>query len=242
MLMDMALLGRVEIGAKRSSSVDAVWLTIWLLIYASFLLLDLLVPNFWGASLIKYVGIFLCLIYAYQKFRNDHLLILALLFTFLSDTILVWTPWELVGVYCFCFAQFFHLTRLSKGRPKFLILYFVLVFLLFIFATLRGINPLYAIAVVYAGSLVTNVILAGRWYLRDRQDFHARCAFYGFILFLACDICVGTQHLMTDGVFPAQLLPIVSYLIWLFYYPSQVFMANSSNLEKVLVDKKQAIE
>ena len=219
-------------------SVDLVWLSIWSLIYLGFLSLDFWSPNFWGASVLKYVGIFLCLVYVYQKFRTDHLLILALLFTFLSDTILIWTPWELVGVYCFCFAQFFHLARLSRSHPKFLAVYFVAVFLIFAFATVQGVDPLYAIAVIYAGSLLTNVALSRKWYSRNKDDFRARCAFYGFLLFLACDVCVGAQHLMLDGVFPAHFLPLVSYLVWFFYYPSQIFLTNSSNLASISCQKK----
>ena len=238
----MSLIGRFWADLRRLPSVDLVWLGIWSLIYLGFLLLDFLLPSFWGASVLKYVGIFLCLVYAYQKFKTDYLLILALLFTFLSDTILVWTHWELAGVYCFCFAQFFHIMRLSKSHPKFLIMYFLVVFLLFTFAILQGISPLYSIAIIYAGSLLSNVILSRAWYLRERHNFRARCAFYGFLLFLACDICVGLQHLMLDGVFPAQLLPLISYLVWFFYYPSQVFLANSSNLAEVSVAKKNTIE
>ena len=126
---------------KRVKTVDWRWLFIWIVVYVSFLFLDIFAPHFPGTALIKYAGIFLCLIYAYQKFHNDTLLIIALLFTLLSDTILIWTPYYIPGVYCFCFAQFFHITRLSKTQPKTLIGFFFIVFLLFVAGVAQGYPP-----------------------------------------------------------------------------------------------------
>lgn len=214
---------------SRVNQVDLHWLIIWCTIYLVFLTLDLIIPNFWGATLLKYTGIFLCLIYARKKFPTDHLLFLALLFTLLADTILVWTNWEIPGVFCFCFAQFFHITRQARSQPKLLIAYFISVTLAFIFAVLQGIPPIYAIAGIYAFSIVANLILASTWHRRDRHNFHATCALIGFLLFIACDACVATQHLIIDGIFTPSLLPLISYLVWLFYYPSQILISNSSN-------------
>lgn len=216
---------------QRITLVDPSWLAIWFVIYLVFLTLDLFMPHFWGATLMKYIGIFLVLVYTYQKFPTDHLLILALLFTLLADTILVWTNWEIPGVYCFCFAQFFHTARFTRSQPKFLIFYFIAVFLIFVFAILQGVAPIYAIAVIYALSIIGNLILAFSWYRHDKNNFRARCAFIGFALFLACDLCVGAQHLMLDGIFATNFLPLISYCVWLFYYPSQVLISNSSNFD-----------
>lgn len=224
------MLKKVIADIKRIRTVDWRWLLIWALIYASFLFLDIFSPNFIGATAIKYTGIFLCLIYAYSKFRADTLLILALLFTLLADTILIWTPLQIPGVYCFVFAQFFHITRLVKSHPKNLIAFFLIVFLLFAAGTVQGIPPIYAIAFIYATTLILNIIVAISWYRAESQNFHARCAAYGFLLFLACDICVALQFLALDHILPTLILPVISYLVWLFYYPSQVLISNSSNL------------
>ena len=83
---------------KHIPAIDTRWLAVWLLIYVDFIVLDMYFPGFWGSSVLKYTGIFLCTIYAYQKYRKDTTLFLALFLTFLSDTILVWTDWELIGV------------------------------------------------------------------------------------------------------------------------------------------------
>lgn len=212
---------------------DRRWLIIWLLIYVSFIALDIFRPHFRGATLIKYVGIFLCLIYAYQKFRRDHLLILALLFTLLSDTVLMWIPGaEIIGVFSFCFAQFFHTARFTKTAPKFLIIYFASIFSLFLFGVLLGFPPIYCIAAVYAVSLLMNVRLAYRWRKSSPDNPRALYAAAGFFLFVACDVCVGISYLAENSVFPLALAPVSSIMVWVFYYPSQVLVSNSSNLNQ----------
>ena len=63
---------------QRISYVDPHWLIIWVAIYITFLCLDIFLPGFWGSALIKYIGIFLCIIYAHQKYHDDYNLQLAL--------------------------------------------------------------------------------------------------------------------------------------------------------------------
>ena len=53
----------------------------------------------------------------------------------------------------------------------------------------------------------------------------------GFIAFLCCDICVALRFLALDGALPATIIPTVAFLVWVFYYPSQVLIANSSTQE-----------
>ena len=215
----------------KSDKLDFHWLFIWSLIYLSFLLLDLFRPHFQGSMLIKYAGIFLCTVYAYQKYRQDNNLILALFSTFLADTILVWTPYEALGVFIFCFAQFLHTMRLWSLGPAALKFYSasLIVFSLFLIKVV-GISLLYAIAGIYALELCLNLLLALRQYRLKPLSFAARCACFGFLLFFACDFCVGLRHLMLDGVLSAHMLPLVAFLVWVFYLPSQVLLAASSNL------------
>ena len=35
---------------------------------------------------------------------------------------------------------------------------------------------------------------------------------------------------MLDGVLSAHMLPLVAFLVWVFYLPSQILLAASSNL------------
>lgn len=216
---------------QRISYVDPHWLIIWIAIYAAFLCMDIFLPGFAGSPLLKYIGIFLCIVYANQKYHTDYNLQLALLFTFLADTILVWTPYMIAGVYVFCFAQFMHLTRLTKLPYISLCIYAGSLSLFFALAIANGLDPIYAVATVYGIQLICNVVMSVKLWRANSKHFRTRCAFYGFIAFLCCDICVALRFLALDGALPAAIIPTVAFLVWVFYYPSQVLIANSSTQE-----------
>lgn len=216
---------------KRLSYIDIHWFAIWIVIYVTFLSLDIFFPDFWGSALIKYIGIFLCIVYANQKYHNDYTLQLALLFTFLADTILVWTPYALAGVYVFCFAQFMHLTRLTKLPQISLCIYAGGLSLFFALCIANGMDPIYAVATVYGLQLICNLVMSIKNWRANSKHFRTRCAFYGFVAFLCCDICVALRFMALDGALPGELIPTVSFLVWVFYYPSQVLISNSSTME-----------
>lgn len=219
---------------KRISYIDARWLTVWFCIYLGFLTIDIFFPTFFGSSLLKYVGIFLCIVYANAKYHDDTKLILALFFTFLADTLLVWTPWETAGVFVFCFAQIMHFLRLTKLDRKYLLFYAAGALGLIGYTFINGENILYALATLYAIFLLCNLIMSFKRYRANKKDFHARCGWYGFVAFIGCDTCVGIRHLMLDGVISSHILPLVAFLVWVFYYPSQVLLANSSATKETL--------
>lgn len=216
---------------QRISYVDPHWLIIWISIYVAFLCMDIFLPGFAGSPLLKYIGIFLCVIYANQKYHTDYNLQLALLFTFLADTILVWTPYTIAGVYVFCFAQFMHLTRLTKLPYISLCIYAGGLSLFFALAIANGLDPIYAVATVYGIQLICNVVMSVKLWRANSKHFRTRCAFYGFVTFLCCDICVALRFLALDGALPAAIIPTAAFLVWVFYYPSQVLIANSSTQE-----------
>ena len=216
---------------QRLSYIDPHWLVIWVAIYVTFLCMDIFLPGFAGSPLLKYIGIFLCIVYANQKYHTDYNLQLALLFTFLADTILVWTPYTIAGVYVFCFAQFMHLTRLTKLPYISLCIYAGGLSLFFALAIANGLDPIYAIATVYGIQLICNVVMSVKLWRANSKHFRTRCTFYGFIAFLCCDICVALRFLALDGALPAEIIPTVAFLVWVFYYPSQVLIANSSTQE-----------
>ena len=226
---------------KRLSQIDWHWLSVWLSLYLSFLLLDIIAPQFSGSALIKYLGIFLCLVYAIQKYRKDHLLNIAILLTFVADTILVWTNHEASGVFVFCFAQMLHLSRLTRSNGHIVWYYAITIALvLFFIIQLGDVLPIYAATAIYAFLLCANLVLSLRNYQRHQNNFRARCCFYAFLCFVCCDCCVAARHLMLDGLITTQFLPLVSYLVWVFYYPSQVLMANSSLLPDAPTRRKIA--
>ena len=213
---------------KRVPYFDQKWFLVWFTIYISFLGLDIILPDFWGSSLLKYAGIFLCVVYANQKYEKDYKLVIALFLTLLADTILVWTPYEVAGVFVFCFAQLMHLMRLSKLNRRTLFYFMGIIAVFVVVAGHLHQNVLYFLAALYGLLLFSNLAMSIRQYVNHMTDFRARCAMYGFIAFVCCDLCVGARHLMLDGAISAQFLPLIAYLVWLFYYPSQVLLANSS--------------
>lgn len=216
---------------QRLSFIDTHWLIIWVTIYITFLSLDIFYPGFWGSALIKYIGIFLCFVYTNQKYRTDYTLQIAILFTLLADTILVWTPFTIGGVYVFCFAQFMHLIRLTKLPHISLSIYAAALSIFFALSIANGLKPIYAIATVYGIELICNIVMTIKNWRMNSKHFRTRCAFYGFLAFFCCDFCVGTRFMALDGALPAYIIPTVSFLVWVFYYPSQVLIANSSTME-----------
>lgn len=206
------------------------WLQIWSLLYFGFLSLGLIFPHFVGITILRYTGICLYLVYAYHHSKSDYLLLIALFFTLLADTILVINSTSIVGVFVFCFSQFFHLARLRKIQPKALTFYFFIIILIFFFSVLQKIEPIFVVAAIYATALLLNVGLSSHWYHQQPHDIAATSAFFGFLLFLSCDFCVANSYLSYIGFWPAAVYPIANYLAWFFYFPSQALIANSSNL------------
>ena len=213
-------------------ALDKRWLTVWTIIYLSFLTIDIIDPSSPIASVIKYFGILLVVVYAHKTARADNLLLLALLFTFLADTILVWTNYFVPGIFVFCFAHFFHIARFTKSSPKLLITFYLIITSIFCFALIQGLPPVYAIAIVYALSLATNVVLSSNWHKSNPKNPQALLAAIGFLLFFFCDLFVGIQYLSSQHIVPANLYGLATFLVWAFYYPSQILISNSSNLTK----------
>ncbi len=222
---------------KSLLDTDRRWIAIWLLTYFTFLILDIFFPGFRGSALLKYAGIFSCIVYAYQRSRKDAALILALFLTFLADTILVWTNWEVFGVTIFSFAQFMHISRQADKPPKAILGFSIVLILLYTFARIAGFSSIYAIGMIYATELIINVGLSVQRYNKHKRQLSARCGFYGFLCFIACDTCVGIRHLALDGVFTPKVLALASFLVWFFYFPSQILLANSSTLPSKLQNK-----
>lgn len=209
------------------TTIDKKWLATWVLIYLGFNLLAAFFPDFIGATILKMLGLILCVVYAAVKFKDDPLLVLALGFTLLADTVLLINNISITGVFVFCIAQFFHTARLKKTNPAFLIFYLAIITAVFFIATALGVDQMYAAAGIYAYSLLSNLYFSVRWFF-ERRSVASTCACAGFLLFLCCDLCVAMSYLSVTAVLPAFLHGLGDYLAWVFYYPSQILISNSS--------------
>jgi hypothetical protein len=192
--------------------------------------------TFIGVTVLKYIGIVLSFIYAHKKFPRDHILQIALAFTLLADTILTFDSVSVFGVLAFCFAQYFHIARFAKIKPGAFVAWTTFVALLLMFGWYHQIPDMYVLAFVYAISLSANIILTHRWWRKtkdnpdstDREIVASTCAMYGFILFLLCDTNVAISYLSVTGTLPIFVARYANFFAWLFYYPSQVLISNSS--------------
>ncbi|MDO4978682.1 MAG: lysoplasmalogenase family protein [Candidatus Saccharibacteria bacterium] len=194
--------------------------------------------TFIGTTILKFAGIILNVVYAFVKFPKDHLLQIALALTLLADTLLVLNNTSPIGVLVFCFAQYFHTSRFMGSSPKFFIPWSILLLTLLFMGWIYQIDSIFVVGFVYAASLIVNLILVRKWYNATRKEKKSSeiakrasfCAFYGFVLFVCCDSCVGVSFFSLIGVLPAFLYGFANYFSWLFYYVSQVLISNSSVL------------
>lgn len=222
---------------KRHFPIRRPWLIAWSIIYAIIIIFGLIFPKSFVLSAIKITSIFLCFVYVATSFPNDRLLILALFLTCLADTFLAFNNVSLVGLIIFVAAQVTHLIRFDFERYReALILFSVTAFsmitlvLIFQFTT-----PLYVVCAFYGVTLTLNLIAAWRWHSDQPKNPHALCALIGFLLFCACDICVGASYLSSVGLLSATLYLPANYLVWCFYYPSQIFISNSAKRSTVKI-------
>ena len=195
-----------------------------------------LVPDFLLtlATLVKVSTILICLIYTSFFAPKDYLLKAALLFTFAADVILAIDNISPFGIILFCFAQYFHTSRFAKISPRFFIIWTFFIILLFIFAHFYQIPAIYAAGFAYGSSLILNLGLAVQWLKHKTPRFRraAICNFIGFMLFIACDLTVLISFFSRMQFLPIFLYQPANFICWLFYFPSQILLANSSVLTK----------
>ena len=158
----------------------------------------------------------------------------ALLFTFAADVVLAIDNISPFGIILFCFAQYFHTSRYADVSPKFFIAWTFFIVLLFIFSHLHQIPAIYAAGFAYGSSLILNLGLAIQWLKRKTPHFRraAICNFIGFMLFIACDLTVLISFFSRMQFLPIFLYQPANFICWLFYFPSQILLANSSALTK----------
>lgn len=202
------------------------WSLCFSIIYISFLSLSLLNPSFVLVSILKVGSIFLCFIFALIYNKKDKLLIVAMLLTFVADVILAINNIAISGVIIFCLAQSTHFIRLSQHLVRNILSYATIVILMLVISIFRHSDMMFVVGGIYALLLLSNLFMSFMWFNSTRL-YPAKCAFFGFLLFLACDLCVATSYLSLTEIFPAFLYPIANYCSWVFYLPAQILISNS---------------
>jgi hypothetical protein len=189
---------------------------------------------------LKFITVVLCFIIAiligkdcYNK-RDSSLVQLARFFTIIADYFLLIKEDFKLGVICFCIVQIIYIIRHSLMEKK---IYKNLVFLFFILLisifTLAEINinnfdrNLLALGLIYAVFLLTSVYCGVSTLRRGKYPKEgALLISIGIILFLFCDINVGLFNIV-GYIGLAKYEKFTGFLIWFFYFPSQLLLSLS---------------
>lgn len=220
-----------------------IWLILWAVIFITINFCDLFYPDRFFTSVIKVSSIGLCLFYVIINYWSDKILILAMLTTLIADIILAIDNTSIFGVIFFLITQIIHSIRLlqpnSQKFQKPILCFLLLSAILIVLAvTTNFIPPMFAIASLYIFALSTNVYISNRWRKENPKNLRANFAFYGFILFLSCDLCVGVSYLSLTAVLPKIFYMPANFLAWFFYYPAQILLSNSTKHDKMVTKER----
>lgn len=191
-----------------------------------------------AAAILKYAGVVLCFAYTFLNYRDWTFLSLfhrlAFLFTLLADLfLLLLDNYYVLGVIFFVIVQLcrFQIIHFRKERLyrdiSIIARAFLFVAVAFLLLSRDALNILYLVTAFYFINLVVNFVDSLIKYFRRENNIFAPL---GFLLFIACDVCVGLANL-------APNLPFVSFGMWFFYLPSQVLLALSAQYDKPFLKK-----
>ena len=188
------------------------------IIYILFIICDLTGLN---SVFIKYTGILFCLFY--HLFRRNKAFSCAFFFTALADLfLLVLDDHYEIGVSSFIVVQLIYFLYLKKDCKTYINLrigsFIGILIGLYVTGNISLLNTLTAF---YFVNLAFNL-------LSSFSNQNKRLMSVGFFLFLCCDICVGLFNLLPYG----RTYEIVSFLMWVFYLPSQVLISLSADMRQ----------
>ena len=202
------------------------WFWLWGIIYLAIVVFGLFWPTSIFVSILKIFGIALCLVFVWRYFHEDRLIQIAFLFTLTADIILAFNNTAAYGVLVFAFAQLTHFARICQKPTLSKIWLIVSILLLVCIFVLPIPDPIVCFGIVYGITLAANLFMSLR-YVHQERNRKTVCNAIGFTLFVCCDLLVAVSFFANIGVLPGFLLGIANYCCWLFYLPSQIFIANS---------------
>lgn len=202
-----------------------------IVLYIAFLSLDIFsIPRSIHSRYLKYASIVLCLMLASsfalqsRNKRDSNYVVLALIFTMMADTFLLFTHHQITGVFFFCLVQLIYLKRYNSRFFKVGICFSVIAAIVHL---LLPFQPLYVIAGLYA-------LLIGSCFLSTFHTklpkFNLYSARIGMFLFILCDIHVALYNQLSTSF---SYYRFVTVAMWLFYLPSQFLLAMSASYPKV---------
>lgn len=208
------------------------WLTVWVVFYLAILGLGNLLPNSHITTFVRLAGILLCFLYVVIHFPHDYWLLLAMGATCIADLILAGNNISPLGVAVFMSAQIFHLIHLLTLRrvkkKRYVLIYIIFAISLIALNYHYDVLPmLYLVCGLYAALLFTNIGVSFRFRRAEPENPRAWFALFGFMLFAGCDLCTGVSYFSLIGIFPASFYELANFVVWFFYYPSQILLSNT---------------
>lgn len=212
------------------------WIMSWIVIYLAILALGNLLPNSQLTTFVRLAGIVLCFLYVVIYFSHDYWLLLAMGATCIADLILAGNNISPLGIAVFVSAQVFHLLHLltlqKSPTKRYVFIYIALAISLLTLNFVFDFLPmLYLACGLYAVLLATNIIISFRYRKKEPDNPKAWFAFFGFILFASCDFCTGVSYFSLIGLFPASFYDLANFIVWFFYYPSQILLSNTGKYD-----------
>jgi hypothetical protein len=235
--------------------VSKIIVVMILTLYILFLYMDFCnVATFVTSDHIKYLCILLCFALSiicsknmivdkaeYKEMKKDILLLqLGMLITVFADLCLVILNVYTLGILFFCMVQITYALRYTPNKWMVTLKNFFIIFLdiLLIYIVVNffiiKINILLPISLFYAICLLTSVYKSIEAFKDNLYPSYTKyMVVMGMILFLLCDTCVAlsnvTECLPTGTLELNNLEQISSYLIWVFYLPSQLLLSLSGS-------------
>lgn len=218
-----------------------------LFLYLLFLVLDLLQIANTLSNILKYISIWLCLIFfalTYTKIKNNKraLMLGILLFTVIADTFLLFTNRFEYGILSFIIVQILYSRKIKAtcmdGCKLYMIeilsVTFIWNILILVLKNEINLTPVIALAGLYfllfTGNLVRIWIQVNKNRNIEENIITRQTTMLaiGLTLFYLCDINVGLKFILNDRDSGFALLNLltsaVQNLIWFFYLPSQVVL------------------
>ncbi len=207
-----------------------------LICYFSFLFLDLYgsVRMSMYSNILKYVSVLFCLANAlltgkdaFEK-KDAALLKAAMLLTIAADLFLLFTGYYFLGISIFCLVQIIYISRHSRYSKAHTKIYSAagaaFMAVSFISVVLSGINQqtiviagcLYAFLTVCSLHTAYGAVKSNLYPKKTVVQINA-----GLWLLLLCDISILLKIAIPS-------IPLLGFLAWLFYLPSQVLLSFSA--------------
>lgn len=222
--------------------IQYVFWSLQIINYIAFMVLDFCNRYTGISSMIKYVSIILCFLYVIlgKKKERSVYIIAGLFFTVVSDYFLLLTDYFAAGMLSFCIVQTIYCIYCSRDMKQYMIKEGIqlcitcVIFLVLLIGFPIEFDLVLIFSVYYFIHLVSNVLYS---WIRSKEGKYRKLFAIGMTLFLLCDIHVAIFNAGAYLSFsPMQayqtIYAVASVVMWFYYLPSQVLIAQSGRSVK----------